>query len=137
LLINSASKYEMVLRHGGRTALKRTGDHKSPHPSGMVPYTVIGAMPPGTFDREWQDEGTPLAFKPEEMTRDDHWMISWARLKPGVTLEQATEQMEAIAARIEGPYPKSNEGGARQLTGTRTGRSMTPFAGREREVAIR
>ncbi|HLY63532.1 MAG TPA: ABC transporter permease [Terriglobia bacterium] len=73
-------------------------------------YTVIGVMPPGTFDREWQDVWTPLAFKPEEMTRDYHWMISWARLKPGVTLAQAREQMKGIAARIENAYPKSNKG---------------------------
>ncbi len=75
-----------------------------------APYTVIGVMPPGIFDREWQDVWTPLAFKPEEMTRDYHWMISWARLKPDVSIERAREQMKAIAARIEHNYPKSNKG---------------------------
>ncbi|HUI43445.1 MAG TPA: ABC transporter permease, partial [Terriglobia bacterium] len=74
------------------------------------PYTVIGVMPPGTFDREWQDVWTPLAFKPKQMTRDYHWMISWARLKPDVTLQQAREQMSAIGARIEHDYPQSNKG---------------------------
>jgi len=73
-------------------------------------YTVIGVMPPGTYDREWQDLWTPLAFEPKDMTRDYHWMISWARLKPGVTLEQARQQMKAIAARIEHDYPQSNKG---------------------------
>ncbi len=77
---------------------------------GGAPYTVIGVMPPGTFDREWQDVWTPLAFRPVEMTRDYHWMISWARLKPGVTLAQARDQMKAIAALIERAYPKSNKG---------------------------
>jgi putative ABC transport system permease protein len=75
-----------------------------------APYTVIGVMPPGLFDRERQDVWTPLAFKQGEMTRDYHWMISWARLKPGVTLGQAREQMKAIAARIEHNYPESNKG---------------------------
>lgn len=75
-----------------------------------APYTVIGVMPPGTYDRMWQDVWTPLAFKPEQMTRDYHWMISWARLKPEVTLEQAREQMKGIAAQIEQAYPKSNQG---------------------------
>jgi putative ABC transport system permease protein len=74
------------------------------------PYTVIGVMPPGTFDREWQDLWTPLAFEPKDMTRDYHWMISWAQLKPSVTLEQARQQMKAIAARIEHDYPQSNKG---------------------------
>jgi len=75
-----------------------------------APYTVIGVMPPGLFDRERQDVWTPLAFKQAEMTRDYHWMISWARLKPGVTVGQAREQMKAIAARIEHNYPESNKG---------------------------
>lgn len=73
-------------------------------------YTVIGVLPAGIFDREWQDVWTPLAFKPAEMTRDYHWMISWARLKAGVSLKQAQDQMKAIAARIEHDYPKSNKG---------------------------
>jgi len=73
-------------------------------------HTVIGVMPPGTYDREWQDVWTPLAFKAEEMTRDYHWMISWARLKPVVTLDQAREQMKSIAAQIEQGYSKSNQG---------------------------
>lgn len=73
-------------------------------------YTVIGVMPSGNFDRRGQDAWTPLAFEPKDMTRDYHWMISWARLKPGVTLEQARQQMKAIAARIEHDYPLSNKG---------------------------
>lgn len=75
------------------------------------PYTVIGVMPAGTsFDRGYQDLWTPLAFEPKDMTRDFHWMMSWARLKPGVTLEQARQQMKAVAARIEHDYPESNKG---------------------------
>ncbi len=74
-------------------------------------YTVIGVMPPNTpFDRGWPDVWTPLVFEPKDMTRDFHWMMSWARLKPGVTLEQARAQMKSIAARIEHDYPESNKG---------------------------
>ena len=73
-------------------------------------YTVIGVMPPGTFDREGQDVWTPLAFGPKTMARDFLWMNAWARLKPGVTLQQAREQMKSISARIEHDYPLSNKG---------------------------
>ena len=73
-------------------------------------YTVIGVLRPGTFDREYPDIWTPLAFKPEEMTRDYHWMRAWAKLKPGVTIQQARQQMDAIGARIAQDYPKSNKG---------------------------
>jgi predicted permease len=76
-----------------------------------LPYTVIGVMPANTaFDRQYNDLWTPLAFQPQDMTRDFHWMMSWARLKPGVTLEQARDQMKTIAARIAQAYPKSNKG---------------------------
>jgi len=63
----------------------------------------------GSRDRGWQDVWTPLAFKPQDMTRNFHWMMSWARLKPGVSLEQARAQMKSIAARIEHDYPDSNK----------------------------
>jgi len=105
-------QYEVILSHRvwqSRFGADRNIIGRSIRLNG-APYTVIGVMPPGTFDREWQDVWTPLAFRREEMTRDYHWMISWARLKPGVTLEQAREQMKAIAARIERAYPQSNKG---------------------------
>jgi putative ABC transport system permease protein len=52
----------------------------------------------------------PLAFEPRDMTRDYHWMMSFARLKPGVTLEKAQAAMNAIGARIAEAYPESNKG---------------------------
>jgi putative ABC transport system permease protein len=75
------------------------------------PYSVIGVLPAGTsFDRTENLFWVPLAFEPKDMTRDYHWFISFARLKPGVTLEQAQQQMKSIAARIEHDYPQSNKG---------------------------
>ena len=74
------------------------------------PCTVIGVLRRGATDRSWNDIWTPLAFIPADMTRDFHWMMSWARLKPGVSLEKARAQMKAIAGRIERDYPKSNKG---------------------------
>ena len=75
------------------------------------PYTVIGVLAANTSrNRGWEDVWTPLAFQPQDMTRDFHWMMSWARLKPGVSLEQARAQMKSIAAVIERNYPESNKG---------------------------
>lgn len=75
------------------------------------PYTVIGILPAGTrFDRTWQDIWTPLAFQPQDMTRDFHWMRVWARLKSNVTLAAAQQQMAGIGARIAHAYPASNKG---------------------------
>jgi len=74
------------------------------------PYTVIGVMPPGVFDRIRDLFWVPLAFEAREMTRVNRWVICFARLKPGVTLEQARDQMKLIAARIEHDHPDSNKG---------------------------
>jgi putative ABC transport system permease protein len=75
------------------------------------PYDVIGVLPAGTrFDRGWQDICTPLAFQPQDMTRDFHWMQVWARLKSGVSLAAARQQLSGIGARIAKDYPASNKG---------------------------
>lgn len=74
------------------------------------PHTVIGVLPGGTrFDRNWQDIWTPLAFAPQDMTRDFHWMRVWGRLKPSVSLATAQQQMNGIGARIAAAYPASNK----------------------------
>jgi putative ABC transport system permease protein len=74
------------------------------------PYNVIGILPANTrFDRGWQDIWTPLAFQPQDMTRDFHWMRVWARLKPGVSLRIAQDQMTGIGKRIASAYPASNK----------------------------
>jgi putative ABC transport system permease protein len=75
------------------------------------PYTVIGVLPGASaIDQRWEDVWTPLAFEPKDMTRDFHWMGSYARLKPGVTVEQARAQMRLIGKRIEKDHPDSNKG---------------------------
>jgi predicted permease len=51
----------------------------------------------------------PLAFEPSNMTRNFHWLTSFALLKPGVTLEQARANMNAIGTRIEKDFPDSNK----------------------------
>jgi len=75
------------------------------------PCTVIGVMPANSaFDRSWSQLWTPLEFEPRDMTRDYHWIRSYARLKPGVSIEQARASMDAIGARIAADYPESNKG---------------------------
>jgi putative ABC transport system permease protein len=74
-------------------------------------YTIIGVLPAGSeFDRTWQEMWLPLVFRPADMTRDFHWFIAIARLKPRVTLKQARAEMDAIGARIAAAYPESNKG---------------------------
>ena len=74
------------------------------------PYQVIGVLPAGgAFDRAYSQIWRPLAFEPGNLTRDFHWLTSFALLKPGVTLQQASAQMDGIGAQIAAAYPASNK----------------------------
>ncbi len=75
------------------------------------PYTVIGVLPEASaFNREGTQAWRPLVFEPQNMTRNFHWMASYARLKDGVTLEQARANMDSIGKRIAEEFPDSNKG---------------------------
>src|SRR5437773_10363459 len=75
------------------------------------PHTVVGVLPEGSaFDRAFNQLWRPLAFEPSNMTRNFHWLVSFARLKQGVSLRQAQAGMTAIGARIERDFPDSNKG---------------------------
>lgn len=75
------------------------------------PFTVVGVMPSGSvFDRTSFQIMKPMAFAPTEMTRGFHWFGAFARLKPGVTLEQARNQMNGLAAQYAKAYPDTNSG---------------------------
>jgi putative ABC transport system permease protein len=74
------------------------------------PITIIGVMPAGSsFDRGWHDLFRPLAFGPDEQSRNYHWLLAFGRLRPGATIEQARAQMDALAAQIARDYPESNK----------------------------
>jgi putative ABC transport system permease protein len=75
------------------------------------PHTIVGVLPEGSaFDRAAAQIWRPLAFQPSNMTRDFHWLTSFARLKDGVTLAQAQSAMNVIGARIAKDFPASNKG---------------------------
>ena len=73
-------------------------------------HTVIGVLPAGgAFDRASNQIWRPLAFEQSNMTRNFHWLFSFARLKSGVSLQQAKANMDAIGKRIEHDFPDSNK----------------------------
>lgn len=73
------------------------------------PYTVIGILPEGgVYDRSFAEVYTPLLLDRATSTRSFHWLNAFARLKPGVSIEQARSQLEGIAARIAKDFPESN-----------------------------
>jgi putative ABC transport system permease protein len=72
--------------------------------------TVIGVMPPGFKFPEDADLWVPVAINTSQWTRNDHGWDAIARLKTGVSLEQAQSDMTAVARRIEELNPVTNEG---------------------------
>jgi len=74
-------------------------------------FTVVGIMPPNvTFPRDAVELWIPYALNPQQADRISHFLRVIARLKPGVTLEQARAEMSAIARRLEQAYPATNAG---------------------------
>src|SRR4051812_28646880 len=70
------------------------------------PYTVVGVMPSAftypTFAQLW----TPLALGPEERNvRGIHDYLVVARLKPGVSVQQANAELNTISQNLAQAYP--------------------------------
>jgi putative ABC transport system permease protein len=74
-----------------------------------TPRTIIGVMPPGFYFRNREtDLWEPLGLNPAQNYRktSGRYMLSVARLKPGVAQQQAQARMTAIAQRLETAYPE-------------------------------
>jgi putative ABC transport system permease protein len=76
-------------------------------------HTVVGVMP-ADFQRSASTElWAPMAFRDEEKSnnyRGAHFLNATARLKPGVSLEQAQAEMDLLARQFARQYPDTNEG---------------------------
>ncbi|OLD82986.1 MAG: hypothetical protein AUF67_02325 [Acidobacteria bacterium 13_1_20CM_58_21] len=74
------------------------------------PYTVVGVLAAGMPDRFESHLFVPLAFKPDQINHDFHWLLVMGRLRPDVTLQQANADMDSVTRRIAEVYPVSNKG---------------------------
>jgi putative ABC transport system permease protein len=83
-------------------------------------YTVIGIMPPDFQFPSRVELWTPVgqaANSPGWESRGNHpGLYGVARLKPGVTVEQARANMESIAVNLEKQYPDTNTGNRVTIT---------------------
>jgi putative ABC transport system permease protein len=76
-------------------------------------FTVVGVLAAGFRlpDARERELWTPIAFTGNERElHNAHYVEAIARLKPGITLEQAQTEMNAIAARLAQQYPEANSG---------------------------
>ncbi|HMD37674.1 MAG TPA: ABC transporter permease [Candidatus Acidoferrum sp.] len=71
-------------------------------------YTVLGVAAPSPSDRGDSQINVPLAFKPDEIKRENHFLLVLGRLKRGVTLEAANAEMAVIAKQLSQTYAKTN-----------------------------
>jgi predicted permease len=84
-------------------------------------YTVVGVMPPGlVFPMDADPPRLWRTFAPEAETSDPkeppatagrgaHFLFVVARLKPGVPIEQAREEMNVTARALAAQYPDTNK----------------------------
>jgi predicted permease len=85
-----------------------------------LPHTIVGVAPKGFYGtfvgyafQFWvpasmQSQFDAGVYKLED--RGARWIEGYVRLKPGVTIEQAQNEMSAITARLETDYPETNRG---------------------------
>jgi putative ABC transport system permease protein len=71
-------------------------------------YTVIGVMPPRFKFPEFAEVWAPLALDLSTTSRGEHALDAIARLKRGVSVEQAQAELSNVARRLEQQYPKTN-----------------------------
>jgi predicted permease len=92
--------------------------------NGIV-HTIVGVAPEGFYGTfvgwsmnfwvpaSMEDVFESGGYKLED--RGARWIESYARLKPGVTRQQAQQEFAAISARLEAEYPTTNRGHAFRL----------------------
>jgi putative ABC transport system permease protein len=76
-------------------------------------FTVIGVLPPDFyFNTRSTDIWLTLGLNPSDNLRkkQGRWMWAVARMKPGITLNQARAEMTGIAQRLEIAYPEFDKG---------------------------
>jgi len=76
-----------------------------------VAHTIVGVFPPqaGTGLFRDVDLFTPLVIDPLRGARGDRTVFVTGRLQPGIALEQASAELEAVARQLQAEHPGTNE----------------------------
>ena len=75
-----------------------------------IPYTIIGVLPSSfQFPERGVDAWVPLQPSADDRLSGAFWLRTVARLKPGVSLAQAQQEMGAIAARLAAERVKDRD----------------------------
>ena len=76
------------------------------------PHTIVGVMPPRFAFPTNHQLWVPLGPAGDAMPRGDRTVQSFARMKPGVTIDQVRADLGGISSRLAAAYPADNEGWA-------------------------
>jgi putative ABC transport system permease protein len=81
---------------------------------GRLPWQIIGVMPPDfalptpTTD-VWKPVLWQKTFPSQVFFRRAHWLRVVGRLKPGVSMQAATVELETVAKQLETEFPATNQ----------------------------
>ena len=85
-----------------------------------VLHTIVGVAPQGFYGtfvgwamNFWVPASMEEAFEAEGYKLEDRgarWAEAYVRLKPGLTRDQAQQEISVIASRLEADYPETNRG---------------------------
>jgi putative ABC transport system permease protein len=74
-----------------------------------ISYEIVGVAPRTMqFPTADVDLWVPMQLTPESGARSNHGVSLIGRLRPGVTLDAAQQEMASIAAQLEREYPRDN-----------------------------
>jgi putative ABC transport system permease protein len=79
------------------------------------PHVVVGVMPQGFAFPNNQKVWVPLVPLVAKDLRTFRGLFAFGRLKPGVTIDRARQELDAIATRLGTQYPTTNEGWVSRL----------------------
>lgn len=72
------------------------------------PTTIIGVLPAGFAFPDGHELWMPLVYRPDPTTRDSHYLSGWARLRDGVSLDEARAELATIGAQLAMEHKKTN-----------------------------
>jgi putative ABC transport system permease protein len=90
------------------------------------PFEVIGVMPPG-FALRRAEVFVPLQRKLDPATRGSHFLLTFARLKNGVTVERAATEMRAMGQTLAREFGNNHGIDVRSYTETVVGSVRRPL----------
>ncbi len=87
---------------------------------GPTRFMVIGVMPASFHFPERAELWLPLQLSPKDSTRTDYYLSAIARLRPGVSVEQASAELRSLIRQINQENPTTDSGNSARAIPIRT-----------------